>query len=283
MSFLSTIISTFFTNYITMIIIRYLPIRKKQIVTGSVVSVVNIGSIIFYIYLMIASGGGLTENIYLIAECVGIFIGYIASMMMIFDGVQIFKSKRYREFERNLKQKKTNPLPTLVSGIVFILLGVVMGVFVGILFFDKSKLNIFNMVCLAIGMVASIALGIVLLCQKKQDKGKKETVMFVIDYEEHKLVYLQNLEKTQRLTDFLGKINDSYISDDYGYIITKESSIHVFGIKVTQLDEDAILSIQMKRINSSRFKPALEKMSKYNRQRIYMDENYAIVKVTAIK
>lgn len=282
MNFISLAVSVFISNYIFMMIIKILPFRNKRLWQGILISVSNLGSIIFYLTTSLLNFEIITF-LYSLGNILGILLAYVASMMIVFDGIILFKSKRLKEFERNLKNKDNHSISKKVLGIVFFALSILLIIFgtLSLLNYDpKLKVTIIGTF---IGAIISISLALFFLIKKDNSHVRGAKFMFIITLPEKKLVFCEEINKENSEAFLLGKINDAYILDDYGILITHENKYMVKGIKVNSISNDYINSINMNTCNYEGYENALLEFQKYNRKKIIVNENKEIVKIINIK
>ena len=83
----------------------YITFRNKRLWQSIIISLFCLGEISGYVLIMLELYEvELLFILELIGSIFGVLIGYVASMMLVLDGVRLFKSRRLKEFERNLNQ-----------------------------------------------------------------------------------------------------------------------------------------------------------------------------------
>lgn len=286
MNIISLAVSTFITNYIITIIIRALPIRHKRNWQIGIISLSCLLEIGGYLWIVIASRTtDFLTIIEIIGSCLGVLIGYIASLMMVLDGVTLFKSKRLREFERSYNQKDGASVPRKVLGSISLSLGLLLLVYGIITAIHYNSRLLWNCIGLFIGGVAFTGVAIYFfISSTPQHKSiHAENLLFIVDFEGTKNLYLANLSKENTIESYLGKIIDLYILDEFGLIITPSSHYIVKGIKLEYSSKDLMKEIQMNLYEGKDFDEAIAQFQRYNRKKIVLDENHKIVKTTIIK
>ena len=125
MNFISLALSTFISYLFIRFIINILPLRKKRLWHLIVISLYDLSSLLTYIGVFFMPTDIYTL-LYGIGGILGVLIAYISTLMIILDGVKVFKSRRLKEFERSINQKEGKSVPKNIVGIIFILLSLVL-------------------------------------------------------------------------------------------------------------------------------------------------------------
>lgn len=209
MNIISLAVSTFIFNYIIMAIIRILPLRKKRIWQTAIISVVCFGEIANYLALMLLTRE--TDFLFLlemVGSVFGVIIGYVASMMIILDGITLFKSKRLREFERNLNHKDGISVPRKVLGSIAITLGGILLVYGIVLLLNYDPALLITTIGVFIGAVCFIGVAIYFFISgAPQHKSiHAEHLLFVVDLDGSKILYQANLSKEFPIERALGSL-----------------------------------------------------------------------------
>lgn len=287
MNIISLAIATFIFGSIIMAIINALPIRKKRlwdIIIVSIYSLIELGQYILIIIFNINSLD-LIAILEIIASILGIIIGYTAIMMIILDGIRIFKSKRLKEFERNLNNKESTSIPKWIFSIISGALGIVLLVFGIISTINYTKELLISVIGLYIGSIIFIALAIYLFIAglPKHKKIKASNLLFIVDFDNNKYIYTTSITKEFTISNAIGSIQDLYLIDEYGLLITPEKHYIVKGIKLEYSGKHYLNEINMERVETNDFDEAISKYQKYNRKRIELDENNNIKGIKIIK
>ncbi|MDE7263475.1 MAG: hypothetical protein K2N64_02280 [Anaeroplasmataceae bacterium] len=285
MNIISLAVSTFITNYIIMAIIRALPIKNKRIWQIAVISLFSLGEVAGYIFIMLSVYE--VEFLFileLIGSIFGVMIGYVASMMIVLDGISLFKSKRLKEFERNLNNKEGTSFPKWILALIAGALGLMLLIYgiVTVTHYDAKLL--LTIIGLFIGAVIFLGVSIYLFISgaPKHKIIRAENLLFVVDLEGQKTIYQAKLTKEFTLENALGKLMEIYMLDEYGLIVTPTNNYIVKGIKLEYSAKDLLKTIQMTPYEGN-LDEALSKFQKYNRKKIILDENNNIIKITQIK
>lgn len=287
MNIISLAIATFIFGSIIMAIINALPIRKKRlwdIIIVSIYSLIELGQYILIIIFNINSLD-LIAILEIIASILGIIIGYTAIMMIILDGIRLFKSKRLKEFERNLNNKESTSIPKWIFSIISGILGIVLLVFGIISTINYTKELLISVIGLYIGSIIFIGLGIYLFIAglPKHKKIKASNLLFIVDFDNNKYIYTTSITKEFTISNAIGSIQDLYLIDEYGLLITPEKHYIVKGIKLEYSGKHYLNEINMERVETNDFDEAISKYQKYNRKRIELDENNNIKGIKIIK
>lgn len=287
MNIISLAISTFIISSIIMAIINALPIRKKRLWDIIIVSIYSLGELSSYLFIFFCNINNLDLITILeaISSILGVIIGYVAIMMIILDGIKIFKSKRLKEFERNLNNKESSSIPKWISSIISGTLGIVLLVFGIISTINYTKELLISVIGLYIGSIIFIILAIYLFITglPKHKKIKASNLLFIVDFENQKYIYTTSITKEFSINDALGSIQDVYLIDEYGLLITPKKHYIVKGIKLEYSGKKYLDEINMEKIESNEFDEIISKYQKYNRKRIEIDEYNNIKSIKIIK
>lgn len=283
MDFISIALGLFLSNLFIRFIINILPLRKKRIWQLIIISLYDLSSLITYasiffiatdIYTILAGVGGV----------LGVLIAYIATLMIILDGVKLFKSKRLKEFEREINQKEGTSIPKNIVGIVFLILATIL---LGFSIFVITKYNptlLLTLIGALIGFTLFTILGILFIMSGKavHTKINSSNLMLVINLPSKTLTYTCTINKELSVDDALGKIKDIYYLDEFGLLITPNTKYLVKGMKSDEMSNDCLNSLKMQ-LMDDRFDHITTNFKKYSRQKITVDENLNITKIQEIK
>lgn len=286
MNIISTAISVFISNYIIIAIIRLLPLKKKTLWQTIILSFYNLGSIVGYLWMILSANElSLLLILELLSSILGVVIAYTASMMIVLDGIVLFKSKRLREFERSYHQKDGTSIPRNILAVISLSLSIALFTYgiVSLLNYDKRLL----ISCIGTFLGMAIFLGLAIyffISGKAQHKTiKAENLLLIVQIEDKKILLAAELSKDQTLETLLSPLADIYILDEYGLIVTPHMRYIVKGVKLDYLSKDILKSLQMQSFTDSVLNEALKEFQKYNRKKIILDENYSIKKISIIK
>ena len=129
MNFISLAVSVFISNYIFIMIIRLLPIRRKRLWQGILITLGDLAMMVTYATILIDSlqpPVSIDNLLFGLGSILGIFLGYAAAMMLVLDGVTLFRSKRYREFERAVKQKDGPSVSKKILGTLMLVVSAIL-------------------------------------------------------------------------------------------------------------------------------------------------------------
>lgn len=286
MNIISTAISVFISNYIIIAIIRLLPLKKKTLWQTIILSFYNLGSIVGYLWMILSANElSLLLILELLSSILGVVIAYTASMMIVLDGIVLFKSKRLREFERSYHQKDGTSIPRNILAVISLSLSIALFTYgiVSLLNYDKRLL--ISCIGTFLGMAIFLGLAIYFFTSgKAQHKTiKAENLLLIVQIEDKKILLASELSKDQTLETLLSPLADIYILDEYGLIVTPHMRYIVKGVKLDYLSKDILKSLQMQPFTDSVLNEALKEFQKYNRKKIILDENYSIKKISIIK
>ncbi|MDE7384405.1 MAG: hypothetical protein K2M84_01460 [Anaeroplasmataceae bacterium] len=286
MNIISLAISTFISNYIIMFIVRVLPLRNKRLWQSIVISLFCLGEIVGYILIFVTPYTlDLITILEVIGSIFGVLIGYVASMMIVLDGITLFKSRRLKEFERNLNNKEGTSFPRWILAIISGSLGLMLLIYGIITTLNYDSKLLLTVIGLFIGAALFIGVAIYLFISgaPKHKTIHAENLLFIVDFEGKKTIYQAKLSKEFTIENALGKLMEVYILDEYGLIITPSNHYIVKGLKLEYSAKDMLKEINMSVFEGNAFDEAIKNFQKYNRKKIILDEQNHIQKITIIK
>lgn len=285
MNFIYTAVSTFMTNYFIMFIIRILPLRKKRIWNISIVSIYNLSICGLYIQLLFTPELDLNLLIYCLGNLLGIAIAQLASFMLIFEGVKLFKSRRLKEFERNLNNKEGTSIPKWIFATLLLVTAFVLGGYTVFALINYNKSNLMSIIGSIIFGIIALGFSIYLfICGRAAHKKiNSSKLMFIVGYPNETVIYTADLNKEFTIKDALGSLEDIYLIDEYGLLITPNNKYLVKGIKVSEYPKDIENQISMSRIENNKYDILIHEFQKYTRKKIILDENNNIKSISIIK
>lgn len=286
MNIISLAISTFISNYIIMFIVRVLPLRNKRVWNSIIISLFAVGEIIGYLFIFVASDSlDFIEILEVIGSIFGVIIGYVASMMIVLDGITLFKSRRLKEFERNLNNKEGTSFPRWILAIMSGSLGLMLLIYGIITSLNYDSKLLLTIIGLFVGAAIFIGVSIYLFISgaPKHKTIRAENLLFIVDYEGQKNIYQAKLSKEFTIENALGKLMEIYMLDEYGLIITPYNHYIVKGLKLEYSAKNMLNEIQMSKYEGNVFDEAIKNFQKYNRKKIILDEQNHIQKITIIK
>lgn len=286
MNIISLAISTFISNYIIMFIIRVLPLRNKRIWNVIILSLFAVSEILGYLFIFVASNSlDFIEILEIIGNIFGVIIGYVASMMIVLDGITLFKSRRLKEFERNLNNKEGTSFPRWILAIISGALGLMLLIYGIITSLNYDSKLLLTIIGLFLGAAVFIGVSIYLFISgaPKHKAIRAENLLFIVEYEGEKMIYQANLSKEFTIENALGKLMEMYMLDEYGLIITPSNHYIVKGLKLEYSAKNMLNEIHMSKYEGNEFDEAIKNFQKYNRKKIILDEQNHIQKITMVK
>lgn len=283
MDFISVALSLFLSNLFIRFIINILPIRKKRLWHLIVISLHDLSSLITYVGVFF-----LTTDIYTIlygiGGILGVIIAYVATLMIILDGVKIFKSRRLKEFERSINQKEGASIPKNIVGAIFIISAIVLFGYSVFLFMNFDPTLLPTLIGVIVLGLILLGLGIYFIVSGRalHSNIKAHNLMLVINLPSNTLTYTATITKELSVDDALGKIKDMYYLDEFGLLITSNSKYLVKGMKADSIPNEYLESLKMK-LMDDRFDHITNNYKKYSRQKITVDNNLNIIKIQDIK
>lgn len=284
MNFISLAVSILISNYILIRILYLLPFKKKRLIQIIAVSLIDVGTIINYI-IAIFSSTNLVNTLIILGEILSVFVAYIAIMMILLDGVILFKSRRLRQFERDLNNKSGKSIPRYALSSICLIL------FVVLLFYTITTIAnydadlLVSLIGAAIGTALFLGFGIYFLISGlPQHKSiKAEKLLFVLNLNGKTRLFTTEISTKDSYQNAIGSLSDMYILDEYGLLITPTDKYVVKGMKITNINDDIISKIHMDEIEANMYSSAIGEFNKYTRKKITIDENQNIIKNQPIK
>ena len=283
MDFISVALSLFLSNLFIRFIINILPIRKKRLWHLIIISLHDLSSLITYVGVFF-----LTTDIYTIlygiGGILGVIIAYVATLMIILDGVKIFKSRRLKEFERSINQKEGASIPKNIVGAIFIISVIVLFGYSVFLFMNFDSTLLPTLIGVIVLGLILLGLGIYFIVSGRalHSNIKAHNLMLVINLPSNTLTYTATITKELSVDDALGKIKDMYYLDEFGLLITPNSKYLVKGMKADSIPNEYLESLKMQ-LMDDRFDHITYNYKKYSRQKITVDNNLNIIKIQDIK
>lgn len=283
MNFLSVFVSTFITNYFFSWIISLLPIRNKRKTTIIILSIFNLISIGYSCYQTINYFilGNISTAIYLAGNLIASLIGYLAIMMILLDGVKVFKTRRQRAFLNSINDNKSG-IPYYAMIAILLILGTISLVYALITTFNYESKFLWSL----IGAYSIAALLFILVMYLLITNFKSKTnpnikiiknnsaLIFILDINGKKTIY----ESKNFNDENLKALSDIYYFTDYGYLITPDFKYSVKGIKVDRISADLVKEIKMDIVNNDAILNIINRYQRYQTKTIYIDNNNNITK-----
>ena len=279
MNFLYLFISTFLLNYFLMWIISLLPIKNKRIVSSVIITLMNVGTFIYYTYyFFLYIGHNLILAVNELGSALAILIAFVATMVMLLDGIKIIKTKRQRAFLNAYRSNKAT-IPFIVIIIIFYLLGLIaLGFAIYIMVIYDSKLLI-ALIGALLAFLIFICLATYLLISNRHSKNsfnKGDNLLFILDINDKR--YLYEAPIITSIDDLLGELANIYILTEYGSLITKDKIYLVRGITIRNEFEFDLKKTKLLPLEDSKLTELSYHFLKYQTLIIKIDENYNILK-----
>lgn len=282
MNFLSQIVSIFILNMMIHTIISYLPLRSKMFWKILIISILNSIDLLFnFIILFTYKNFEIIFLINVLGNCLAVVVGYIASMAIVLDGIILFKSKRLKQFERDLNNKNHLSIPRNIIALIFCLASMMLLIYAIVTFLNYSNdlliVLIGTLLVLAIFIILTIYFFISSLPSKNKLKGN--TLLFIIKTKDDYLLFSGSIKGENPLEN----IESDYFIDELGMIVTPNIKYIVKGIKVENVHTDLLSRIKLSEEDNKLLKQHLNNFQKYNCKKIILDANYNLIKVKNIK
>lgn len=288
MNFISLAVSVFISNYIFIIIIRLLPIRRKKLWQGILITLGDLAMMVTYATILIDSlqpPVSIDNLLFGLGSILGIFLGYAAAMMIVLDGVTLFRSKRYREFERAVKQKDGPSVSKKILGTLMLVVSAILLGYAIVVLCHYSSAVLIPLIGAMIGFALTLSVSIYFFISAKPLKSslKAGAVWLLIQYPSQTELYEQSLDGPITEKNALAPLFETYLPDDYGFIITPHKKYHIIGIKMRQPNPLLLEKLSVTPVDLTPYQEVLTYFKKYERHKIYLDENNQITKVVSIK
>ena len=279
MNFLYLFISTFLLNYFLMWIVSLLPIKNKRIVSSIIITLTNVGTFIYYMYyFFLYVGHNLILAVNELGSALAILIAFVATMVMLLDGIKIIKTKRQRAFLNAYRNNKVT-IPFIVVIIIFYLLSLIaLGFAIYIMTIYDSKLLI-ALIGALLAFLIFICLATYLLisnCHSNNNFNKGNNLLFILDINDKR--YLYEAAITTSIDELLGELANIYILTEYGSLITKDKTYLVRGITIRNEAEFDLKKTKLLPLEDSKLTELSYHFLKYQTLIIKVDENYNILK-----
>lgn len=288
MNFISLAVSTFISFYFIIFIIRILPIKRKKLWQGILISFGAISSIFGYIAIFITNlqvGFNLYLLLEILGSSLGVIIAYVAAMMIVLDGISLFKSKRYREFERGINQKDGASIPKNIFSIISFIISAILLTYIIFSIINYNSNILISLIGTIIGLIIFTILGIYFYISGKplHQTLKSSNLLLYIKLPNEELVYEQTLSKDLTIEQALGEFGNVYMLDEFGLIITPSIKYVVKGVMITKLNKELLKGLNMKKLDPNPYQSILPNFQKYNRKKIVLDELNNIKSITILK
>lgn len=264
-----------------MLIIDLIPLKKRKIWKIAVCSVVDSFSIITNIYLGIMFLF-MDEEVYfmayveLIANTLGIIIAFIITLMMIFDGTRLFKSRRAKNFENAQKGKNSKIITKRNIGIISV---VGSCIFIALLILSIIGNNVTNIIVFTICL--ALSLGTFIYSFFMGLKGIKTVFFIKTKYEMR--IFQGSLKSKDNINAYLGRISDYYFINDFGHVLKGKEKYQLCGIILDDFDVNLYGDIKLEQVQYPFIKEAVKNIDKKTRKTIIFDDDNKIVSIKEIK
>lgn len=289
MNIISLAVSIFFSNYIITAIIRYLPISNKRLWNIIVVSIFDGGTILSCLFPLFYIGELNSYTVFTVLEVIGSILGvvvaYIASLMMILDGVVIFKSRRLRDYERSIKNKDGKSVPRQIFALLSLIISLVISIYLVFTIMNYDKEILFSLIGASVVLLIFLVLTIYFYITGKalHKKIYAPALLLEIKLPDFSVLFEADLSKDFTEADALNGLDKEYLLDELGLLITPNKKYLVKGINVQSIKREHISNLKMKRVESNAFDLAFKEFKKYARMMITLDESNQIIKIKNIK
>lgn len=311
MNFLYTFLASFITNYLIIWIISLFSFKNRKIVSLVVISIINIATIVFNalalfeVYVDLASQNDLSSGIsYILIEVGNLIanvVAYLATLVLLLDGMKIFKSRRQQQYRNAVKNKANKP--AIFAVVALTILGLACLTYAIILNVNYET-NLLLAIVGAYGMTLvffGLAYYIFFINFTKEknldttstnsnvinatiiNKTKVEVdLLFILQLGTNKYYFTGPLDNNNTINTYLGEILNIYVLTDFGNINSPSKKVIVKGIKVDRISEETLKEIKMTRITNpdEKFLNIVSNFERYHLKNIFLDENNNIIKIS---
>ena len=287
MNFLTLFISTFLTNYFFIWIISLFKFRNKRNISAGIISLANLSSIGYYFYDMIMyfKVQNTAMIIYTVGNILAVLIAYIATLILLFDGVKLFKTKRQREFKNAIEGKTSITSTVLV--ITFSILAAVSIIYAIYLSITYNNVYLWNLIgAYTIGIIfVGLSLFVYYnnkpqkaeqVIEKKIQKVLNRNLIFIIYLKNKKVVFESQYD--DNFEELLGDFQRLYVLNNYGIITQNDTAYSVMGVSLEYLDKNTLNTLKMNVCKNEKLLDVVNQFNRFEQKQIIIDVNYNIEK-----
>lgn len=290
------LINVFFFNRIAIILVSYIDsIKRKKL--WATVFVVFIDLAMLWVY----AGDYLWYEIsnqgkqYKTADLVNIILRAVVILFMLYTtvtsiiGVFKIKSRRQREFERQMQGKEKNYLAQIIIASIALVAGIIGLIYYKINYISDYKTDI--NICIIIIVIAVLLLAysiyMTIMTKKKATSApvtdgyvnfkeattqKERTCVFIIEDDENHYMYKTSYKGRIALNELVGQIADYYYISNYGILKGKDEEYDLFGVKTSSFDTSLLSQINMVSFHSEEVESILPYLEKNHSKIFRLDE-----------
>ena len=277
MNFLISFVNTFLVDYFFIFIINLLPVRSKLKWQVGVISLTNLPGILYDLYIIIGNIGIYGSNILIaIGMLLSKVLAYIAIMVWLLKGRRIFKTRRQREFEREVKGKSTSIVPSII---LFTLSLITLGFIIYITLYYTSDL-LWTMIGSIVAFIALVGFGLYLFPFHKVKNikviTKKPTkLLFNLKIKDSSITFISDFKED--LSYYLGTLADDFVLSNYGTIEQGKEIYCVKGVHVDYIDKSTVKGINMSICKDTSLCGVIGHFNQYQHKYIKIDDKYNII------
>lgn len=285
MNLIITCLSTFFYNYIIILILGLLRVRNKRKISIIIVSIFNIGEALILGFNMFNDKTYSDQFYYwyyYLTEIGGVLIAYFVTLVILLRGTGIhIKSRRQRQFEREYDESKKKY--AILFDILMVLLTILMISLAVLTIVYRSHIKNYYLYLIAsiiIGLITiSLSIYSITIDLKIKDSNPKikGLTLFIIKDNNNYKSYIYD-GKNGSLEDNLGKISNIYTFTNYGSIKSNDGNYNVLGIAPSNFDSDLYNEIKLFAFDD-RFNEVYNEFNRYNKKKIVLDEFNKVVDI----
>lgn len=295
MTFLSTLASTFFANYIIWLIFRALKLNQGRKIFIITLSIFELGTIFVSSYFLISDwvllirdydaniGDLFIYSIYNFSYIFGVFVAYSITLFLTLSGVKVVKSRRQKRFENELNGKTSVSIK--IASIVIIIVGLISILFGILIIINEKEISTLFFTVTIAGILITI-FGIVLLIlnrDKKEETIKlNNDIILLIKVDDDIFSYKYEYNKDNSFESLVGKLNNDYNLSNFGEIKIGKRDYKLLGIISSDFDYSYILDIKLEK-DRRNYNNIIENVSRYYKVSIITDDDLNILNIKKIK
>ncbi|MCR5350272.1 MAG: hypothetical protein K6E20_04695, partial [Acholeplasmatales bacterium] len=234
MNIITTLLSTFFYNYIIILILSLLKVTNRRKVAVIIISIFNLGEALILLINMLGYDGKQDFSFwyYYIGAIGGTLMAYFITLALLLRGTRFhIKNRRQREFERSYDESKK--IFAYIFDVMMVVLSLTMISLLALTIVYKEHIK--NYIIFVIFFIIFIiifsflAIYSISIDFKLKDKKVKGMTLFFVKDNNIYNTYLYD-GKSKTLEDNLGKLNEIYTFTNFGQIKDSTNSYNIIGI-----------------------------------------------------
>lgn len=240
---------------------------------------------------------GAFDIILLVLRIVAVLFIYALFMQRLFGKIR-FKTRRQKEFERQMQGKNKSYLTPLIIFSVTLITGIFGWIYYQINYTSDYKTD--RNVSIAMTVISVLALGYFIfkaVTAKKLEntasnqqefrtnqfnakespmftaREAERTCVFIIQTDDAHYFYKGTYKGRIALNELVGTIGDYYYISSYGTLNAKSGRYDLFGVKTSYFDIELLNQIKLTRFESAEIEAVLPYLEKNHTKEFNLDEN----------